>query len=344
MNKTLVPWAALSLSLALSPLAGARTFTDKNGRSMEAEIVAKQGDQVRIKRTDGQQFTVPATTFSPADQEYIRAWQAPGGAPTPASTPGTPAKPGAPTAPSGTADPRVKPGAVVALEFPSLPKDHNGNVATCNVRIPEDYDPTKPVPLLVWIGGGKGGNTPNGGFALVDKGHYAIAGLPYPSTVPTPNTALDNPKDFDVIIDYHKAMLADVVKLLPNLDPKIRLVAGFSNGAHTIGTNLTRGEGYFIDLFNAFIIIEGGGRDIDAKKKLREKFAYLAWGNDAAKKGSKDYMANYVCKAVKDARLQVTDHEMDGVGHDFPESEKALVKTWIEKTVLPGLAAGPKKP
>jgi hypothetical protein len=321
-------------------MTGARTFTDKNGRSMEAEVVAKQGDQVRIKRADGQQFTVPATTFSPADQEYIKTWQAPAA--------GTPAKPGAPatpaSAPSGPADPRVKPGAVVALEFPSLPKDHNGNTATCNVRIPEDYDPTKPVPLLVWIGGGKGGNTPNGGFALVDKGHYAIAALPYPSTVPTPNTALDNPKDFDVIIDYHKAMLADVVKLLPNLDPKIRLVAGFSNGAHTIGTNISRGEGYFIDLFNAFIIIEGGGRDVEAKKKLREKFAYLAWGNDVATKGSKDYMANYVCKAVKDARLQVTDHEMDGVGHQFPDSEKVLVKEWIEKTVLPGLAAGPKKP
>ena len=338
MNRLLVCW----ITLSLTALTSARTFTDKNGRAMEAEIVAKQGDQVRIKRADGQQFTVPATTFSPADQDYIKTWQAPA---TAALTPGTPAKPGAQTAatPTGPADPRVKPGAVVALEFPSLPKDHNGNTATCNVRIPEDYDPTKPVPLLVWIGGGKGSNSPNGGFALVDKGHYAIAALPYPSTVPTPNTALDDPKDFDVIIDYHKAMLADLVKLLPNLDPKIRLVGGFSNGAHTIGTNITRGEAHFIELFNAFIIIEGGGRDVEAKKKLRDKFAYLAWGNDVAKKGSKDYMANYVCKAVKDARLQVTDHEMDGEGHAFPESEKVLVKEWIEKTVVPGLLAVAKK-
>jgi hypothetical protein len=228
------------------------------------------------------------------------------------------------------------------LEFPKLPKDKNDNPATCNVSIPDDYDPTKPVPLLVWIGGGKGGNQPGGGFALVDKAHWAIAALPYPSTAPTPADSLADKGNMDIILGYHKTMLEEVVKLLPNLDPKLRVVAGFSNGAHTIGTNIARGEKEFIELFNAFVIIEGGGQVPEAKKKLRGKYAYLAWGNDIAKKGSKDYMG-YIRDCVKDAKLQTSTHEMDGVGHAFPDTEKALVKEWITQTVVPGLNAAPKK-
>ena len=296
------------------------TFTDRAGRSITAEIVGKQGDQIRIKRAEGQEFTLATTALSPPDQQYAKAWQ-----------PGTAAP---------AADERTKAGTVVALEFPTLPKDQNGNPAVCNVSIPDDYDPAKPVPLLVWIAGGKGGNMPGGGFALVDKGHWAVAALPYTSTAPTPADSLADKNNMDVILGYHKTMLEDVVKLLPNLDPKLRVVAGFSNGAHTIGTNIARGEKEFTELFSAFVIIEGGGQVPETRKKLRGKYACLAWGSD--NKGSKDYMG-VVRECVKDAKLEISTHEMAGVGHAFPDSEKVLVKEWIAKTVIPGLSAGPKK-
>ena len=316
----------LTLWAILPPLFAAHTFTDRAGRSITADIVAKQGDQIRIKRADGKEFTLAITALSPADQEFAKAWQ-----------PATTAPAGAPVA-----DARAKAGAVVALEFPTLPKDQNGNPATCNVSIPNDYDPTKPVPLLVWIAGGKGGNMPGGGFPLVDKAHWAIAALPYPSTAPTPADSLADKSNMDIILNYHKTMLEEVVKLLPNLDPKLRVVAGFSNGAHTIGTNIARGEKEFTELFNAFVIIEGGGGVAEARKKLRGKYAYLAWGNDVAKKGSKEYMGS-IWECVKNAKLETSTHEMDGVGHAFPDSETVLVKEWIAKTVVPGLSAAPKK-
>jgi hypothetical protein len=319
----------LTLWASLSPLIAAHTFTDRAGRSITADIVAKQGDQIRIKRADGQEFTLAITALSPADQQYAKDWQPATAAP--ASAPASPAANG-----------RAKAGTVVALEFPNLPKDHNGNPATCNVSIPNDYDPAKPVPLLVWIAGGKGGNMPGGGFALVDKAHWAVAALPYPSTAPTPADSLADKSNMDIILGYHKTMLEEVVKLLPNLDPKLRVVVGFSNGAHTIGTNIARGEKEFTELFNAFVIIEGGGDVAEARKKLRGKYAYLAWGNDIAKKGSKDYMGS-IRECVKDAKLETSTHEMDGVGHSFPDSEKVLVKEWIAKTVVPGLSAATKK-
>lgn len=53
----------------------ARTFTGKDGRTIDAEIVAKQGDQVRIRRADGQEFTIAVANLSPDDQGFIQNWQ-----------------------------------------------------------------------------------------------------------------------------------------------------------------------------------------------------------------------------------------------------------------------------
>ncbi len=300
--------------------ASARNFTNKSGQTIEAEIVAKQGDQLRIRRTDGTEFTISLQTLSADDQDYVAMWQPPAGKAA--------AKPGAAAAP---VDERVKPGATVALEFPNLPTDQNGMPATCNVRIPENYDPAKPLPLLVWIGGGKGGNNPGGGLPLVDKTVFAVAALPYPSTNPVPADAMEQGK-MAGIFNYQKPMLEELKKLLPNLDPKVRIVAGFSNGAHTIGNAIQMARPEYTEFFHAFVIIEGGAITAVPKKKEREKFAYLAWGNDVAKKGSEEFMKTMLACA-KEAKLV-----MNGVGHAFPDTEKAKVKDWIEKTVIPGLA------
>jgi SLA1 homology domain 1, SHD1 len=77
----------LCLGLML-PSASARTFTDNSGRKVEAEIVAVENDNIRIRRADGQIFTLPLATLSAADQTFVQQWQAK----TPASTPAAPSK------------------------------------------------------------------------------------------------------------------------------------------------------------------------------------------------------------------------------------------------------------
>lgn len=64
-------WTALTLALVLP--AAARTFTDNQGRTIEAELVGHSGDTVVISR-GGKEFPVPVTNFSLDDQEYIRQW------------------------------------------------------------------------------------------------------------------------------------------------------------------------------------------------------------------------------------------------------------------------------
>jgi hypothetical protein len=74
----------LCFVLTLTP-AFARTFTDNAGRKVEAELVAVENDTIRIRRADGQVFTLPLATLSAADQAFATQWKAKATDPTPAA-------------------------------------------------------------------------------------------------------------------------------------------------------------------------------------------------------------------------------------------------------------------
>lgn len=69
----LVPILAL-----LPPLLRAemRTLTDKQGRTLQADVIAVSGDQVEIRRADGQLFKLPLANLSDADQQALKKWAA----------------------------------------------------------------------------------------------------------------------------------------------------------------------------------------------------------------------------------------------------------------------------
>jgi hypothetical protein len=94
--------------LLASARAETRTFIDQSGRALQGELLGVNGAMVTIKRaSDGQTFTVPATTFSRADQAYIAGKG--GGAPAVPAALGTPsASPSVPAAASSTAPYRIE--------------------------------------------------------------------------------------------------------------------------------------------------------------------------------------------------------------------------------------------
>lgn len=67
--------AALFL-FAASLHAESRTFTDNFGRTITAEILSVDGDQVRIRREDGQVFNLSISKLTEADQKFISNWSA----------------------------------------------------------------------------------------------------------------------------------------------------------------------------------------------------------------------------------------------------------------------------
>ena len=59
------------LALLLTSPANARTWTDTQGRTLEADYVSATPAEVTLRRTDGRTFTLALTLLSPADRYFI---------------------------------------------------------------------------------------------------------------------------------------------------------------------------------------------------------------------------------------------------------------------------------
>lgn len=74
-------WTALAITCFVCDAALAaesRTWTDKSGKfSMTAELIAVQQGNVVLRRTDGQQLTVPLKNLSTADQTFVEGLTSP---------------------------------------------------------------------------------------------------------------------------------------------------------------------------------------------------------------------------------------------------------------------------
>ena len=82
-----LPWLLGCLALIGAPLA-ARTWTDTQGRTVEAEFLRAADGNVTIRREDGMVFTLSLEQLSPADREFVAQKGAPD------AKPAVPAKPG----------------------------------------------------------------------------------------------------------------------------------------------------------------------------------------------------------------------------------------------------------
>lgn len=319
------------LLMAFAVTAEARTFTYFNGRKVEGELVGMTGNQVTI-RVGGRPLTLPIGFFSLPDQKFIRESVAAGNNPANPTAP-TPAA----TATAGKADERVKPGAMFFLEFPDLAKDRHGELTKMQVRIPARYEAAKKYPLIIWMGGSDGGNTTGSCSALVEQDSFICAGLPFPKGASNPKQ--DNMVgDFKKIWKYHHTMLEALHRAVPNIDARLRIIGGFSNGAHCIDGLLDEAKDY-VNWFNVFVLVEGGGHAGHWPRK-ESQFACVLWGDKSSGKALN--LGENNVHLAKRAKMTLMSEEMKGVGHEFPQPYQAKVREWIEKTVIPGTLGGGK--
>lgn len=227
---------------------------------------------------------------------------------------------------------QVAPGASLKFDFPELTVDRKGALAACHLTLPANYDVAKKVPLVVWLGGGEGGNQPNGSF--LPAGDFILVGLPYPKGANNPAQA-NMVGDYAKVWAYHRFMLEEIAKVIPNIDRSRSIVAGFSNGGHAIDGMLRLSSGpKLTDYFGIFIFADGGGTAYSSKGSLPNlagKFAYACWGGE---KGSNKTNTSQLPKALKAKGATVVGSEMAGVGHAFDASEHPKVAEWLEKVAL----------
>ena len=233
------------------------------------------------------------------------------------------------------------PGASMKFHFPELTVDRHGALAACNLTLPAEYETTKKYPLVVWLGGGDGGNTPSKSF--LPAGEFILAGLPYPKGANNPAQA-NMVGDYAKVWTYHRFMLDEIAKVIPNIDKSRSIIAGFSNGGHSIDGMLRLSSGpKLTDYFGIFIFADGGGTAYTSKGNLPDlkgKFAYACWGGE---KGSNKPATSQLPKALKAKGATVVGSEMVGVGHSFDASEHPKVAEWLEKVALATPATPAKK-
>jgi hypothetical protein len=223
---------------------------------------------------------------------------------------------------------QVAPGATLRFDFPELTVDRKGARAACHLKLPANYDNAKKYPLVVWLGGGEGGNQPNGSF--LPAGDFILVGLPYPKGANNPKQA-NMVGDYGKVWAYHRFMLEEIAKVIPNLDRSRSIIAGFSNGGHAIdGMLRLSAKPRLTDHFGVFIFVDGGGTgytSLGALPDLKGKFAYACWGE---LKGSNKPNTSHLPAALKTKGATVVGSEMAGVGHAFGETEKPKIAEWLE--------------
>ncbi|PHX57754.1 MAG: hypothetical protein CK553_02890 [Opitutia bacterium] len=226
----------------------------------------------------------------------------------------------------------VAPGATLKFDFPELTVDRKGALAACHLTLPTNYEATKKYPLVVWLGGGEGGNTPSKAF--LPEGDFILVGLPYPKGANNPAQA-NMVGDYAKVWAYQRFMLDEIAKVIPNIDRSRSIIAGFSNGAHAIDGMLRLSSGpKLTDYFGIFIFADGGGTgytSLGALTDLQGRFAYVCWGSE---KGSNKPNTSHLPAALKAKGATVVGSEMAGVGHAFAPSEYPKIAEWLEKVAL----------
>ena len=74
LAKVVVTVALLFELGAMGLHAEVRTLTDKQGRSLKAEVLSVDGDSVSIRREDGQTFSLSLSSLSDDDQRSLKEW------------------------------------------------------------------------------------------------------------------------------------------------------------------------------------------------------------------------------------------------------------------------------
>lgn len=90
-NSVRIALLALLLFLFAGGASQARIFTDRAGRTVDAEIAAVLGGTVSLKLPNGTAIQIPAAQFSDADQAFIAQWTPSSAAAVVAETPAAPA-------------------------------------------------------------------------------------------------------------------------------------------------------------------------------------------------------------------------------------------------------------
>lgn len=275
----------------------------------------------------------------------------------------------------------LAPNADVDLQFPQLPdtfftmKTGTKVPPQLAARLPSNYSTDRKFPLFVFLAGGDGGDAGKdsvGGprTTIGDTDYISVtlplfkksidphstmadvispellAGLP-PALLgmvqKMPASGIVTQGDYDVIRSSYAVMLQKLFETIPNIDPDRSVMAGFSNGAHTIGVLLAAKDPFVLQHFHSFCLIEGGmGMAFDPKKtvgpELKDHRLLILMGDGAGpkdEKGSQAMARPFATQLMKNFNLQAAQAGIDcslvtmqNTDHSFSLAYRPNVRQW----------------
>lgn len=309
----LIPCLLASLIFGSALIAeDLRTFTDIQGRTMEATVLNCGAQNVTIQRVDGQEFTFPIERLCEADREYLSNYVQKHQA--------------------EALDERIRPGNSFFVRMPELALLNGSRVPQFGIRVPESYKVDKPTPMFVWFADGRGSSWTDLPAELVDEERFLIVALPYPRNR-LPEVAVEE-GDIEQFLEMHTAMLKRVAEMVPNIDQSVRIVGGNGSGAHVVGTALDMEWSLFVDGFNAFILHEGGICPEMRYRGADRKLVLVSYG----KRSERLKQQERINTAMEESQAKLDLIGLEDSEHLLDDLGKRAIHDWIDNVAVPILS------
>jgi predicted esterase len=230
--------------------------------------------------------------------------------------------------------PALQPGKTFTIQFPEMPTtlaevmDAKGIKSMMTVFLPQNYIPARKYPLLIFFNGGNGGSRGNSlgiARALTEETDFICADLPLfrvPSFDKTKPVIQD--EDGKYMWPFHKQMLAELERVVPNVDTAHIVIGGTSNGAHAAQAIIDQSNGEAARMFAAVFFVNGGGRMVQYNL-LKGKPLLIVYGETALRPSR----LQEIITAAKAGGVELTTYGMKGVGHGFPALAYPTVRVWL---------------
>jgi hypothetical protein len=245
----------------------------------------------------------------------------------------------------------LSPGKTVEIEFPDsdLPPTlftmmtGTPAVPCLTFRLPDDYDPAKTYPLLVYVPGFHGGPKGNIGNARTIAGPtgWIAATLPLFKQSIDPGEPgggiIVGFQDYPTIAKAYRILLGRLFERVPNIDRERSALVGFSNGSLTIAVLVSNQDEFILTRFRNFCLVDHGMFHLtDLHKKLTKGCRYCVLVGDKEDYGRELKIggARLLRDEMKLLGVNLTSWIMKDTGHEFGDRHMAVVGRWLRNEDL----------